>query len=177
MKSTVTTALTICVLATAVFAQTERKPGAEETRIGYFEGQWNVEVEVMPFPGFPSGKFNSRETCEWFAGGFQLVCHSEATIPWHMGVTTFQSIFAYSPMGKTYTNYWISSLGEGYFWEGTVSRGVWTWTNESNIDGKLMKSRMTVTELSPTSYTSKIEFSMDGGAFALLQEAKVSKVK
>ena len=60
---------------------------------------------------------------------------------------------------------------------GTVSGNVWTWTMESNVDGKLTKSRMTVTERSPISYTVKIEFSTDGGAFVLLEEMKASKVQ
>jgi len=175
-KLMVASALTIGVLAIGVFAQTPRKPGAEETRIGYFAGQWNVEGEVMPFPGWPSGKFNSSETCEWFAGGFQLICHSEGTIPWH-GAVKVRVVLAYSPMGKTYTYHRISNLGSTYFWEGTVSGNVWTWTMESNVDGKLTKSRMTVTERSPISYTVKIEFSTDGGAFVLLEEMKASKVQ
>ena len=175
MKRMAITALWIGILATTVLAQTPRKPGAEEARIGFFAGQWKIEGEVKPFPGWPSGKLDSNETCQWFEGGFQLVCHSEGTSP--MGAVKAQSIFGYSPMGKTYTYYRISSRGEGFFWEGTLSGNVWTWTNESDANGKPMKARMTVTEQSPISYTSKIEFSTEGGPFVLLEEMKVSKVR
>ncbi len=175
MRSMTTAALAIGLLATGVLAQTPRKPGNEEARIAYFAGQWNIEGEVKPFPGWPDGKFNSIEKCDWFAGGFQLVCRSEGTSP--MGAVKAQSTLAYNPRAKTYTYYRISSLGNTLFEEGTRSGDVWTWTSESKVDGKLMRGRVTMTEQSPTSYVSKTEFSFDGGAWTVLEEMKATKVK
>lgn len=149
--------------------------GAEEARLGYFAGQWKIEGEVKPFPGWPHGQFESNETCDWFTGGFQLVCRSEGTSP--MGAVKALSILAYVPSTKTYTHYRISSLGNARFAEGTVSGNEWTWTSESEVDGKLMRGRVTTTEQSPTSYASRIEFSFAGGPWMVLEEMTATKVR
>jgi len=176
MKWMLTAALAIAVLPTGVFAQTPaRKPAAEQTRIGYFAGRWNFEGETRPSPMGPGGKSAVTETCEWFAGGFHLLCRSEGTGP--MGAMKGQSIMGYDPSEKAYTYHAISSLGDGFFVRGTVSGKVWTWNSESKVDGKLMKARVTITEQSQTSYAFKMEASFDGGAWAVVDEAKGTKVK
>src|SRR5262245_33294027 len=65
------------------------KPGTEQKRIGYFAGHWNFQGEAKPSPMGPGGKISATETCDWFAGGFQLVCRSKGTGP--MGAVTSQS--------------------------------------------------------------------------------------
>ena len=176
MKRIAAAALAVGVLVTGAFAQmAARKPGAEQTRIGYFAGKWNMEGESKPSPMGPGGKFKGKETCEWFAGGFQLVCHSEGTGP--MGAMKGQSTMGYDPAEKTYTYYAISSLGDGFFVRGNVSGQVWTWNTESMVNGKSMKARVTITEESPTAYSFKMEGSFDGGEWAVLEEAKATKAK
>jgi len=176
MKRIVIAALGIGVLVSGVFAQTPpRKPGDEQKRIGYFAGRWNFEGEAKPSPMGPGGKFTASETCEWFAGGFHLVCHSEGTGP--MGAIQGRSVMGYDPSEKTYTYYALNNLGDGFFVRGTVSGQVWTWNSESKVNGKLMKVLVTITEQSPTSYGFKMEASFDGGAWAVLEEAKATKAK
>jgi len=166
----------IVIFATSGFAQpAQRKPGAEEARIGYFAGQWKFEGEVKPSPMGPGGKMSGTETCTWFDGGFHLVCRSQGTGP--MGAATGQSIMGYDPSEKTYTYYAINSLGIGFFVRGTVADKVWTWNSESKMEGKVMKARVTVTEQSPTAYTFKMEGSVDGGPWSVIEEAKITKVK
>lgn len=172
--------MAIAVLAVGVFvigvcAQTSTsKPGDEQKRIGFFEGKWKFEGEAKPSPMGPGGKIMANETCKWFAGGFHLVCQSEGTGP--MGAAKSQSVMGYDPSEKTYTYYAISSLGEGFFVRGNTDSGkVWTWNNETTVNGKLMKVRVTVTELSPTSYGFKMEASFDGGDWAVLEEGKATK--
>ena len=175
MKYVVTTALAMGLLATSVLAQTPRKPGAEEARIGFFAGTWKIEGEVKPFPGWPAGQFSATEICAWFTGGFQLVCRSDGTSP--MGPRQAESIFSFNPNAKVYAFYLFSSLGNGLFQEGTVKGNVWTWTSESKVNGSVTRGRVTTTELSPTTYASKIEFSTDGGAWTLLEEIRATKVR
>jgi hypothetical protein len=177
MKSMLS-AVALMALTTAVAAQpppAAPKPGAEQKRIGYFAGQWTFQGEAKPSPMGPGGKISSTETCEWFAGGFQLVCRSKGTGP--MGPATGQSIMAYDAGRKAYTFHAISSRGDVIFVRGNVSGKVWTWIDEVTMEGKPMKIQATVTEETPTSYSFKLEASMGGGPMALMEEGKATKVK
>ena len=179
MKRILTIAVASGVFATGVFAQTPpRKPGPEQMRLGWLAGTWNFQNEARPSPTGPrwvSPEFSGTETCQWFAGAFHMVCQVEATGP--MGAVSGQSIFAYDPSEKTYTLYYISSLGEASFLRGTVAGLLWTWNLDRKVEGRLTKTRITVTEQSPTSYALKQEVSFDGGAFAVVLEGKGTKVK
>ena len=176
MKSMLS-AVALVALTTAVAAQAPQapKPGAEQKRIGYFAGQWKFEGEAKPSPMGPGGKITSNETCEWFAGGFQLVCRSKGTGP--MGPATGQSVMGFDAGRKSYTFHAISSRGDVIFVRGNVDGKVWTWVDEVTMDGKPMKIRATVTEETPTSYSFKLEASMGGGPMAVMEEGKATKVK
>jgi hypothetical protein len=69
-----------------------------------------VDVRARPRVGpfRPAGKLSSTTTCEWFAGGFQLVCRGEERGP--TGKRTFLNIRAYDEAAKAYTEYGISSF-------------------------------------------------------------------
>lgn len=177
MKSMLSAAVALFVLTTAVVAQPPqpRKPGPEEKRIGYFAGQWNFQGESKPGPMGPGGKMTATESCDWFAGGFHLVCRTKGTGP--MGASTSQSTMAYDPGRKAYTYHSISSLGDAIFVRGNVDGKVWTWSDEITADGKPMKIRATVTEETPTSYSFKLEASVGGGPMAVVEEGKATKVK
>ena len=96
MKVVLSAVVSIAVASAAVLAQTPApKPGPEHKRIGYFAGQWSYQGEVTASPLGPAGKVTSTETCEWFAGGFALVCRTKGTTP--RGVGTGQSFMSYDP--------------------------------------------------------------------------------
>lgn len=174
MKTLLTVGAFLGVLATPLSAQMQMpKPGPEQARIGYFAGQWTMEGEAKPGPMGPGGKFTDNSTCDWFAGGFHLVCRSEGVSP--MGAATGQAIMGYDPMEKTYTYYYISSVGEGFFVRGSVSGKVWTWNMETKFEEKVAKMKVTITEESPTSYGFVMEASFDGGPWAVISEAKATK--
>ena len=169
-------ALGVGLFVSGVFAQTSpRKPGDEEKRIGYYAGKWKFEGEAKPSPMGPGGKFTGSDNCDWFAGGFHVVCHSEGTGP--MGAVKGESVMGYDPTEKTYTFYAHNNLGEGFFVRGTVEGKVWTWNSESKVEGKPLKVRVTITEDSPTAYSFKVEGSLDGAPWAVLEEAKATRVK
>jgi hypothetical protein len=175
MREILIAALATGVLASGAAAQASpRKPGPEHARIGHFAGQWTYEGEVKPSPMGKGGKIKVRETCEWFAGGFHLVCRSEGDGP--MGPGKGQSTMGYDPGEKTYTYHAVNSFGDGFFVRGNVSGPVWTWNNESKVEGKLMKFRATITEHSPTSHTFKLESSSDGGPWEIVEEGRSTKV-
>jgi hypothetical protein len=151
------------------------KPGPEHKRIGYFAGQWTFQGEAKPSPMGPGGKVTATETCEWFAGGFQLVCKSKGTGP--MGPATSQAVMAYDAGRKSYSYHSISSRGDTIFVRGNVEGKIWTWADDITIEGKPMKIRATVTEETPTAYSFKLEASIGSGPFAVIEEGKATKVK
>jgi Protein of unknown function (DUF1579) len=176
MKVVLATIASLALASSAVLTQTPApKPGAEQKRMAYFVGQWNFAGEAKPSPLGPAGKITASENCEWFAGGFQLVCRTKGTGP--KGPSTGQSVMGFDQARKAYTFYAISSLGDNIFARGQVDGKVWTWTDETTVDGKAMKIRATVTEDTPTAYSFKLEVSVDGGAMMLIEEGKSTKGK
>src|SRR4030095_5524829 len=89
------------------------KPGPEVQRLAYYLGTWRGEGETKGGPFGPAGKLSSTTSCEWFAGGFQLVCRGEETGP--TGKRTFLNIRACDEKAKAYTEYGISSFGESEY--------------------------------------------------------------
>ena len=162
--------------ASVVVAQAPAmKPGAEHKRLGYFAGSWNYVGEAKASPIGPAGKINMTETCEWFSGGFHLVCRSKGTGP--KGPVTSQGIMGYDAARKAYTYYALSSQGDNIFVRGSIDGKVWTWLDEPTIEGKPMKIRATVTEETPTSYTFKLEVSMGSGPATVIEDGKSTKAK
>ena len=84
---------------------------------------------------------------------------------------------SYDASRKSYTYYSISSLGDSIFVRGQVDGKVWTWLDETTMDGKAVKIRATVTEETPTAYSFKLEMSFDGGPMTVLEEGKATKGK
>lgn len=169
MKRIVTVAVSIFLLATSVFAQMPPKPSGEHARLAFLVGRWNVEAEEEGI------RYTLTESCEWFAGEFQVVCRSEGRHP--MGSMRSQTILGYNGRDKSYTRYSHNSFGNATFMTGTVSAQVHTWTGEISIGGQSIKLRATVTEQSPTSYVYKVEGSVAGGPWELVEQGKGTKLQ
>ena len=82
------------------------KAGPEIAKLAYYLGSWRGEGEAKARPFGPGGKLSSTTTCEWFDGGFHLVCRGEEQGP--TGKRTFLNIRAYDEKTKTNT---LLSLG------------------------------------------------------------------
>jgi len=152
------------------------KPGPEHQKLAYFAGHWN-EVGVMkPGPMGPGGQLTSTSTCEWFAGGFSIVCRSDGKGP--TGETHGLGILGYSTERKRYTYYGVDNSGMG----GDLSYGdltgdTWTWEGESLMGGKPVKGHYTIKQVSPDSYTWKWEMSFGGAPWTLIAEGTDTRVK
>ncbi len=159
--------LVAVVLAAFALAQAPAapKPGPEVQKLGYFVGQWKFEGDSKASAFGPAGKYSGTETCEWFGGRFQVVCHSQSTGP--MGKMTGLSVFAYDPETKDYTIYGIDSTGFSVFARGTVAGNTWTYNWTGTIGGKPAKVHATV-ETSPNGYTGRTEGSIGPGPMALI---------
>jgi len=153
------------------------KPGPEHQRLAYYVGKWTAEGEMKASPMGPGGKITSTDTCEWFEGHFAVVCRSEGKSP--MGPMKSIGILGYSPEEKVYTYYGTDNSGMGMTSvpRGTVKGDTWTYNDESMMGGKKMKSRVTIKEVSPTSYTFTMEMQGPDGKWMPLMESKNTKVK
>ncbi|HEY2942774.1 MAG TPA: DUF1579 family protein [Vicinamibacteria bacterium] len=149
------------------------KPGPEQKRLAYFVGNWTNEADVKPSAFGPGGKVKGTETCEWSAGGFAVVCRNEGTGA--MGEMKGIGVLAYDPDAKEYTYFSVNSMGMIETGRGKVDAGTWTWTSESKMGGKLVKSRFIMKESSPTSYTMKWETLSDTGAATTIMEGAARK--
>jgi len=163
----------------AVVAQAPKMPapGPEHQRLGYFVGKWTSEGEMKPGPMGPGGKLTSSDTCEWFEGRFAVICRSEGTTP--MGASKSVGILGYSTEEKVYTYYGVdnTNMTMASVPRGTVQGATWTYADESMMGGNKVKSRVTIKEISPTSYTFTMELQGPDGKWTPMMESRNTKVK
>lgn len=151
------------------------QPSPEHKKLGVFVGTWKDEAEMKPGPFGPGGKMSLTETCEWFTGGFSVVCRTETA--GFMGGLKTLSILAYDPEEKVYRLYEFNSLGWSSAAKGIADGDTWTFDGESRMGGKLVKNRATIKLPSPDSATMKSEMSVDGGPMTPVMELKGIRVK
>src|SRR5215472_1235894 len=157
-------------LATSLQAQAPQgapKPGPELKKLDYNIGTWKVEGEAKPFGPMPGGKFTGTEKCEWYSGGFFVMCHSEGTGP--MGPGKSVSFIGYDSTEKVYTYLEFTSTGDAIDSKGTVSGDTWNWTAESKMGDAKISVRVTIKQVSKTEYTFKLEMSQNGGEFSVVE--------
>jgi Protein of unknown function (DUF1579) len=166
----------VCFAVTAVAAQhTEMpKPGPETKKLEAFAGKWKGESTMQPGPWGPGGKMTSESDCSWYEGGFQMVCRDTASGA--MGKMKSEAVLGWNGEEKVYKYMGFDSMGMMGSATGTVSGNTWSWTGEDKMGGKLIKSKYTITFVSPTSQTFKWETSDDGGkTFKTAAEGKATK--
>src|SRR5574340_622422 len=96
-------ALAVC----PVFAQAPTaKPGPEVQRLGYFVGRWSLAGE---FKTEPLGKYAGTMACEWFEGGFVLICKGSSDGV--RGAGSEMHILSYSAQDKAYNWYSVGTMG------------------------------------------------------------------
>src|SRR3954462_12192436 len=94
-------------LAAAQAPGAAAKPGPEQKRLGYFVGKWTVEGEMKPGPMGPGGAITSNDTCEWYSGGFAVICRSAGKSP--AGPSKGLAIMGYNADEKVYTYYGVDN--------------------------------------------------------------------
>jgi hypothetical protein len=170
--------LAICQTAATAQAPTAPpKPSAEHQRLAYFVGKWTSVGEVKASPMGPAGKFTTTDTCEWFEGGFAVVCRGEGKSP--MGPMKNLGLMSYSPEAKVYTYYAVDNSGMtmASVAKGTVKGDTWTYTDESVMGGQTIKMQIVLKEVSPTEYAFSMAILGPDGKPVPLMEAKSTKMK
>jgi Protein of unknown function (DUF1579) len=178
IRRTLVVSLALSLAGTSIaLAQGAPKPAPELKRLGFFVGKWNVEGELKPGPMGPGGKYTASDTCEWFEGGFGVICRSEGKMP--TGPAKSLGILGYNSEEKVYTYYGIDNgnMTMASVPKGTVQGDTWTYTDEGTMGGQKFKSRVTIKETSPTSYTFRMEFQGPDGKWIPAMEAKNTKAQ
>jgi hypothetical protein len=152
------------------------RPGPGHQRLGYFVGTWSTVGEFKPGPMGPAGPMTMTETCEWLEGGFAIVCHAEGEFP--SGPSTSIGILGFNAEDGKYTYYGADDSGATMTTvsRGTVAGDTWTYENESPMGGRPVRTRVTMTVLSPTAYTFLLERQDEHGTWAPVIESKATKV-
>ena len=167
----------LLLAASAARAQEKKmeapKPGPEVKKLGYFTGNWKSEGEIKQNPFMPSGKFSSNDNCEWFPGGFHVVCHSTGKGP--AGAMHGLGIMGYNAEEKVYTYAGIDNGGMSEAAKGHVDGNNWVYTSEDKMGGKTYHGRYSMVTAAPDSYTFKYETSEDGNNWMTIMEGKTTK--
>jgi len=153
------------------------QPSSEQKKLGYFVGNWKSEGVVKENPFMPAGTMTSTDRCEWFEGGFAVVCHTEGSGP--MGPMKGIGVMGYSTEEKVYTYFGLDNSGMSMTTipRGTVTGPDWVYEDESTMGGKKVKNRYALTQVSPTEYTFLWQMADEKGAWITLMEGTSRKSK
>jgi len=151
------------------------QPGPESRQLAVFLGTWRDEAVFQPSPISPGGRMNLTQTCDWFSGGFSLVCHTDTS--GFMGDIKTLTIITYDSDAKQYTHFELNSVGYAESAMGTYNAGVWTFVRESKNAGKTFKIRSTIKLPTVDSALMTSEISVDGGPWSPIMELKGNRTK
>jgi hypothetical protein len=151
------------------------KPGPEHEKLAYFVGTWKSEGDIKPSAFGPAGKYTFTETCNWLPGKFALLCKSEGNMMG--GEFHGLSVMSYDMAEKSYVYYETNNWGENVYSHGSVAGDVWTWTNESKINGKPVRTRFTLKRVSPDLASYTFDMAMGSDPLANVMEGKQTRQK
>lgn len=178
MKRIILAVLGLTVTAAVVLAQAPAappKPAPEAKNLEYFVGKWSVESDIEPGPLGPGGKYTGTESWEPFTGGFHIVGKAEGKGP--KGELKSHGMMSYDTDSKAYVYQGIDSTGWAGSYKGSLSGDTWTWSGEAKVDGKPMKMRSIIKQVSADAYTWKFEASPDGQTWKLVEAGKGTRVR
>jgi len=177
-RRTISVIVFISVCAAFVAAQGPApKPGPEHQKLQYFVGKWSTTGEMKTNPFSPGGKMTASDSCDWFQGGFAVVCHSEGKGP--AGPMKSLGIMGYNSDQKVYTYYGLDNTGMVMMSaaKGTVKGDVWTFLDEGTMGGQPYTSRFTLKTGSPNSYTFSWELQGQDKKWMPILEGTSTRVK
>jgi hypothetical protein len=171
MRNIATVTIFLVALNTALASQAPDVSVMVQERLARMAGSWRIEERYAG----DSAIYVKTSTCELFAGGRHLVCHSEAETP--IGPSKSIGILSYEPMDRTFVQYAIASVGVATLIKGTVSESAWIGTTEFAFNGQMVSARVTVNDATPGSWTYQMEAALGGSRSIVIHEAKATKLR
>jgi uncharacterized protein DUF1579 len=167
-----------CSLTGVAIAQSPAglpKPGPECKRLGFFVGKWVSEADVKPSDAGPGSKFTVTEACDWYAGNFAVICHSEGEVGGsiHKALT----VWAYDIEQGGYVHFETNNWGQDIISRGKVEGDTWTWESQYTENGKAFRGRFTLKQLSADAASFKYEAAMVTEPLKLSFEGKQTRQK
>ncbi len=136
-------------------AETRTRGEAARIFCGQLERRGQIYCARYDRPGVINSKVGMGVWRIFYCGSFgQQIARGDFKI---------MAVLGYDSETKTYTYNAFDSWGELTTAKGNVSGDTWTWTTETMMEGKSIKTRLTEKEVSKTQYTLKYESSTDGG--------------
>ena len=151
------------------------RPGPEVERLSYFVGAWTSAGHMKPSPLGDGGDTRGRDSCGWMPGKFFVGCMMQSESP--MGRVQTEGIMGWDPDKKVYSWTSFDSMGRREPRPGTYENGVWTWSGESKLGDKMVKTRYIVSDTTPESYAFRWETSPDGKDWKSMMDGKVTKMQ
>ena len=150
------------------------RPGPEVERLSYFVGAWSSTGHIKPSPLGDGGDTRGRDSCGWMPGKFFVGCMMQSESP--MGRVQTESIMGWDPDKKVYSWTSFDSTGRHETASGTLENGVWTWSGETKMGDKMVKTRYVISDTTPEGYAFRWETSPDGKEWKSMMEGKVAKM-
>jgi hypothetical protein len=152
------------------------QPGAEVKKLQFFVGRWTSTGDMKPGPMGPGGAMRVTNNCEWFQGGFHVVCRSEGTNP--MGATHGLGIISYNPEHKQYVYYSIDNTGMPPDpVRGSLNGDTWLWEGQGEMGGQVINGRYTMKVVSSDEYSWTWEMQMPGQSWTTVATGSDKRVK
>jgi hypothetical protein len=166
----------LLLLAAPAFAQMSGPPGPEVKKLDYFVGTWTTEGTVAQGPWGAGGKFTATRTEEWMPGNYFVQGRSDFKMPPEIGGEGKEvSYMGYDSDQNIYTFDSFNSQGRRESSKGSLSGDTWTWNSSHSYGGQEVQQKFTIKMVSPTSYTVKLEVSIDGTNWMTFMDAKATK--
>lgn len=159
----------IACTATAFFAASvtlaaapKPTPTAEHQRLALFVGKWKLAGT------FSGTLFHAEETCEWFHGGFAVLCRVSSPDGGQE-----LAIFTYNRVTKSYGYYSINDSGNVNSQHGSVQGDVWTFVADSSAPGN--NARVMV-KPRPDGFALTITVDGSDGKQTVIEESTYTKI-
>ena len=150
-------------------------PGPEVEKLGYFVGAWSTEGETKESAQGPAEKVSGRDMCRWMPGKFFVTCRLEHKSPARAVMAL--GVMGYDPEKKVYTSASYNNLGQTESATGTFEDGTWTWSSDRILGGKPVKSRIVMSDTTPSRYKFRWETSENGKSWRTRMTGNVTKLQ
>ena len=148
---------------------------AEVKQLDWFAGKWTLEGEAKTASVFgPAGKASFAMDCRWFMGGASLFCAVDGMTP--AGPYHDLMIHVYDAEAKTYRGFDSDNTGMSNPFTLAFGKEGWTYSYEFKMNGKPVKMRMRLTDVTKDTCSYIQEVSTAGGPFTVISEGKGRKL-
>lgn len=172
MKTTVSFAALLVLVASSALAQAAPKPSPEMAKVKYFAGSWSCSGDAPVTPFGPAHKTKSTVVIKlgldgyWYNGTFAEMKTKSSTSP-AMGVFHI----GYNSAGKQFIITTVDNFGS---WATEMSAGwngdTMVWAGDQVTMGEKGPVRDTFVKKSDTDFTHKFEMSMKGQWMTIVEE-------